>query len=262
MGSETHSNILAKIRDISQDASTAERFFQSFVESIGGIKVDGARSLKRGITGGADYLFRNNIVAELKILEKDVWDDYNRKMDDLFAKYQSSGDLMSGIDRDSIGHDDPRIPAAMRGEWYSILLKPIDKKFSDANRQIAKTKKIVPGAKGILLLLNVQNRLHAEPLRLFWLVRDRVLDGTRYPNIEAWAYFCMPVPELMDAGVNKSIFWVHFTRTENETPEGWKDQNLFMKCRGLQAQWLDFLGRELGIPIDNIPESQIRTPRP
>ena len=262
MGFEIHPDTLAKIRDISQNTSAAEHFFQRFVESIGGIKVDNALTLKGAPVGGADYLLQNDIVAELKILEKDGWDDYNKKMDDLFARYKSSGDLRSDIDQEKIGVDDPEIPTAMQAEWYSILLKPIDKKFYDADRQIAHTKKLTPTAKGLLLLLNIHNRIHAEPLRLFWIVRDKVLKGRSYPNIEAWAYFCLPVPELMTAGVNQSIFWGHFTRPENETPEGWSDQNLQMKCRGLEGQWQDYLRQELNLPIRNIPYSQIRWPKP
>jgi len=262
MGFDIHPNNLAKIRGISQNASSAETFFEKFVESIGGIKMDSALSLEGAVAGGADYLFQNDIAAELKILEKDVWDDYNEKMDRLFARYKGSGELRSDVDPEKTGVEDPEIPSAMRAEWYKILLKPINNKFYDADRQIARTKRTVPKAKGLLLLLNIQNRLHAEPLRLFWLVRDKVLSGASYPNIDAWAYFCLPVPELMSSGVNQSIFWGHFTRAENETPEGWKDQNLWMKCRGLEGQWHDFLGRELGLPIRNIPVSEIRFPKP
>jgi hypothetical protein len=253
---------LEKIRRISLNTLAAEQFFERFVESIGGTKMDNALELGGAVIGGADYLFQNDIVAELKILEKDVWDDYNQKMNDLFARFKNSGELRSDINQEHIGVDDPEIPLAMQSEWYSILLKPIDKKFCDADRQTSQTKKFAPRAKGLLLLLNIQNRLHAEPLRLFWLVRDKVLKGRSYPNIGAWAYFCLPVPQLMSAGVNQSIFWGHFTRPENETPEGWKDQNLFMKCRGLEGQWQSFLQHELGLPIRNIPASQIRWPKP
>ncbi|MGB6876757.1 MAG: hypothetical protein WBD87_12085 [Candidatus Acidiferrales bacterium] len=257
-----HAGALAKIRGISHDASAAEKFFDKFVTSIGGTKIDSARTLTGGLVGGADYLFQNRIIGELKILEKDKWDEYNQKMDHLFAKYQADGSMRPEIDREKTCLDDPNIPDAMRAEWSSILLKQIRSIFREADRQIAHTKTLVPHAKGILLLLNIRNRLHAEPSRLLWLVRDNILSGASYSNIEAWAYFSLPVPELMSAGVNQSIFWGHFTGAENETLEGWKDQDLFMKCRGLREQWYDFLERELGLPINVIPDSEIQWPKP
>src|SRR5579864_417331 len=226
MSFQIQPDTLTKIRAISENAKTAENFFDKFVASVGGIKTDLALSLTGKTAGGADYLFRNRVVAELKILEKDGWDDYNEKMDRLFARYKNSGELATSVDQEKASIDDPDIPDAMREEWLKILVKPIDKKFCDADRQIVEAKKTTPNTKGVLLLLNLQNRLHAETLRLYWLVRDNILNGTRYPNIEAWIYFCLPVPELMVAGVNQSIFWSHFTRAKNETSEGWKDQDL------------------------------------
>lgn len=253
---------LATIRAISANAKAAEEFVDKFVASIGGTKIDSALSLTGATAGGADYLFQNDIVAELKILEKDNWDDYNGKMDALFAKYKASGELPPDIDPEKTSPDDPEIPDAMRTEWRKILVEPIASKFHRADRQIAEAKKAAPTAQGILLLLNVQNRLHAEPSRLYWLVRDNILNGTRYPNIEAYVYFSFPVPELMTAGINRCIFWLHSTRAENDTPEGWKDQNLLMKCRGLEEQWLTFLRQKLNLPIHDIPASEIRWPKP
>lgn len=262
MSFQIHPDTLTKIRAISENAKTAEKFFDGFVASIGGIKADSALSLTGKTAGGADYLFWNGIVAELKILEKDGWDGYNEKMDRLFARYKSSGELATNIDQETISIDNPDIPDAMRQEWFKILVKPIDKKFWDADRQIAEAKKTAPNTKGLLLLLNLQNRLHAETSRLYWLVRDKILNGTRYPNIEAWIYFCLPVPELMVAGVNQSIFWSHFTRAENETTEGWKDQDLYMRCRGLEGQWKSFLRTEFKHSVHDIPTSEIQWPKP
>jgi hypothetical protein len=263
MSLEMQPHTLAKIRSISHNASAAEQFFEGFVKSIGGIKTDSARELRGARVGGADYLLRNDIVAELKIFEKDVWNDYNARMDALFSRYRESGELEATIGQERIGNDDPAVPAAMRMEWNSILLKPIKSIFREADRQIAATKrKVAPMAKGLLLLLNIRNRLHAEPVRLYWLVRDNLLRGAGFPNIDAWTYFCLPVPELMNAGINQGMFWDHFTRAENETPEGWKDQNLLLKCRGLQAQWFDFLQKQLDCPIHNIPATEVRAPKP
>jgi hypothetical protein len=251
-----------KIRGVSQNAHAAEIFFEKFVSSVGGIKLDSARTLSGAPVGGADYLFPNRLIAELKILEKDKWDDYNQKMDNLFDRYRKDGLLSSDIDQETASADDPEIPEEMKAEWYSILLAPIQGIFWDANRQIAVAKGMEPNAQSLLLLLNIHNRLHGEPSRLFWLVRDKLLTGSNFPNIDACVYFSLPVPELMNAGVNKSIFWSPFTRPENETSEGWKDQNLWMKCRGLEGKWQDFLTKELGVPIYNIPPADIRWPKP
>jgi len=262
MSFEIHPDSLAKIRSISQNASAAEEFFQRFVISVRGLKADCALDLKGASIGGADYLFGNGIVAELKILEKDGWDDYNDKMDRLFARYRSSGELAPQIGQEEIGQDDPRIPPAMRTEWYSILLGSMLRRFRDADRQIGMAKESAPKAKGVLILLNIQNRLHAEPVRLYWLVRDKILSGSSFPNIEAWFYLSLPVPELMNAGVNQCMFSWYFPRAENETADGWKDQALLMKCRGIAEEWEDFLEREIRLPINNIPLSQIRVPKP
>jgi hypothetical protein len=262
MSFHIYPDTLAKIRSISKNAKSAENFFDRFVSSIGGIKMDSALTLRGATAGGADYLLLNGIIAELKILGKDVWDKYNQQMDDLFARYRRSGELRADIVQEKSSIADPDIPDPMRAEWYSILLKPIDKKFFDADRQIAEAKKTALNAKGVLLLLNLQNRLHAETLRVYWLVQDKILNGMRYPNIEAWIYFCLPVPELMLAGVNQSMFWSHLTRAENQTPDGWTDQKLLMKCRGLEGQWLGFLEKEFKFSIRNIPSSQILWPRP
>jgi hypothetical protein len=237
-------------------------FFERFVVSIQGIKLDTALTLQGAKAGGADYLLSNRIIAELKIWERDAWDSYNSKVGTLFDRHIASGELRCDINPEKVSLSDPEIPPAMRLAWESILLKPILTKFWEADEQIAEGRKVVPDAKGLLLLLNIGNRLHAEPLRLFWLVKDKVLTGAACPNIDAWAYFCLPVPELMRSGVNQSIFWGHFTRSENYTPGGWKDQILLMKCRGLEEQWQDFLRQELGIPIRNIPESEVRWPKP
>lgn len=259
---EIHSDALTKILDVSRDAQAAERFVESFISSIGGIKVDNVPNLNGSVMGGADYLLQNRIVAELKTLEKDKWDDYNQKMCRLFSKYQAEGNVQSDIDPEKMSLDDPGIPNPMRTEWLSILLKQIKGIFREADSQIGRTRNLAPQAKGILLLLNTHNRLHAEPSRLFWLVRNHILRGENYPNIEAWVYFCLPVPELMIAGVNKSIFWLHATRSASETPTDWKEQDLLMKCRGLRDQWFDFLERELKLPIREIPDSEIQLPKP
>jgi hypothetical protein len=258
-----HGNALAKIRSISRSAITAEQFFEKFVNSVGGIKTDTARDLHGAPMGGADYLLTNDIVAELKTWEKDVQEEYNAKMDALFFRYKQSGHLASSIDQESIGNDDPAIPEPMHLEWKSILLKPIRSIFREADRQIAVTKRnLAPKAKGILLLQNIGNRVHAEPARLYWLVRDNLLEAAEFPSVDAWVYFSLPVPELMNAGVNNGIFWDQFTRAQNESPEGWKDQNLLLKCQGLRRLWLTFLERELDLPIHNIPSAEIRWPRP
>lgn len=262
MAFDLHPKTLAKIREISCNASAAEKFFERFVESIRGIKLDTALTLKGAKSGGADYLLSNRIIAELKTCEGDAWDSYNTKVGALFDRHIASGELRHDVDPEKTALNDAEIPSSMKMAWESILLKPILTKFWEADAQIAEGRRVVPDAKGLLLLLNIGNRLHAEPLRLFWLVKDKVLTGATCPNIDAWAYFCLPVPELMRSGINQSIFWGHFTRSENYTPEGWKDQNLLMKCRGLEGQWQDFLRQELGIPINNIPESEIRWPKP
>jgi hypothetical protein len=254
---------LARIRAISQNASTAEEFLERFVTSIGGIKTDNARGIEGAVMGGADYLLPNDVVAELKILEKDVSDEYNTKMDALFSKYKESGELESCVVQEEVGNDDPAIPDAMRMEWNSILLKPIKGIFRRADGQIAVTKRrLIPTAKGLLFLLNIGNRLHAEPTRLYWLVRDHIMKDAEFPDIDAWIYFSLPVPRLMSAGVNQDIFWYQFTRFENETPEGWKDQILWLKCRGLQQQWLDFMKKEFDLAIRHTPPDEIRSPKP
>jgi hypothetical protein len=262
MAFEIHPKTLNRIREISRDAGTAEQFFERFVQSVGGIKLDAALTLKGAKSGGADYLFANQIIAELKIWERDAWDNYNSKLRALFDFYIASGELRRDIDLEKAGLNDAEIPDAMRMSWESILLKPILTKFWEADEQIAESRNTIPNAKGLLLLLNIGNRLHAEPLRLFWLVKDKVLRGKTCPNIDAWAYFCLPVPELMQSGVNQSIFWGNFTRSENYTSEGWADPILFMKCRGLEVQWQDFLRQEIGIDIHNIPESEVRWATP
>jgi hypothetical protein len=57
MSFQIHPDALAKIRAISENAKTAENFFDKFVASVGGMKMDLALSLTGETAGGADYLF-------------------------------------------------------------------------------------------------------------------------------------------------------------------------------------------------------------
>src|SRR6266567_7159531 len=105
----------------------------------------------------ADYLFRNdNVVAELKCLEKDILDgiDFKAKLNVLYDTW-----VRKGLVRPAWGTveiNTATLPIQCQQEIHSIIKNPIERTIKKANRQIRETKEHfnLPNAAGLLLLAN------------------------------------------------------------------------------------------------------------
>ncbi len=183
-------------------ANQFEAVFGRFIESIGG------QVLPRSADESADFAFRaDNVVIELKTLERDVRADHADKLGKLVNEWARRG-LVRIYGRATI--DLQKLPLECQREWLDILEGPIEGIVRKANRQIRSTKarERLPSAKGLLLIVNDGNLLHTAPAEYVNLVA-RVLKkkgpggGVKFPDIRGIVYFSYRVVAAGDS----RLFW-------------------------------------------------------
>lgn len=169
--------------------------FRDFVRKFGGEVLPEIHTARN-----ADYLFREqNVIAELKVLEKDATTDYSRKMQRLARKWTGQG-LLHVFGRAVI--ELPKVPPKCQREWLEVLKRPIENIVRDANEQIGSTRQHskVPNAQGLLLVANDRNFLHRDAKAFLTLVahvlKKKDERGTpRFPNIHAVSFFSCRVTD-------------------------------------------------------------------
>jgi len=139
-------------------AEGLENDVEKFVQSVGGEAIPESNE-----TPCADFLFREqNIVAELKTLEKEARQEHDRKLQARVNDWMQRRVLVV-YGRPTI--ELQNVPPICQREWLSILQRPVEKIIRDANKQIRSTKKSLQlaSAKGLLLIANQGNLLYTTP---------------------------------------------------------------------------------------------------
>jgi hypothetical protein len=176
-----------------------EGYFREFVTEFGGELPKETHENKT-----ADFVFRKyNVIAELKILEKDARVDHAKKLQNLLNEWIRRGSFLA-FGRVQISLR--KLRPELQTEWINLLLPPIESIIRDANRQIRSTKRAcdLPSAKGIVLIANDGNFLHTEPADYLGLIA-RVLGkktqegGPRFTHIDGVIYFSYRVPVRNEA---------------------------------------------------------------
>ena len=140
--------------------SDVEKLFSEYVEYYGGKIVDKLEANKTD-RKNADFLFEQpEIVAELKILEKDVFsesEDFLRIMD-LFNKWIENG-FMTGEDLREYVFRGKKLPKKCIKDLVEKASKTIERAIYKANKQIEETKITFnkQNASGVIILINDGN---------------------------------------------------------------------------------------------------------
>lgn len=227
-----------------------ETLFDSFVLSYGGERVDTLIDLKNP-PDNADYFFRSqNIIAELKTLEKESFGENNlQKTAELFADWGRRGLLMVyGTAR----VDMQRLQPVCQEEWLNLLGKPIQKNvLSKANAQIRRTKELLnlPRANGVLLVASGGN-LDLTPHTIYYLISK--LLAKKHPNgqpqysqIDGVVYFSGRT--LVQVGENgkPAMLWICGPRLAS-------DEAMTSFVRELGRGWREYVARIEAKPLERV----------
>ena len=225
--------------------NTFQSFFSHFVKRFGGEILAEVHTVPY-----ADFLFRDDLmVSELKTLEEDKTLDHAKRLQALARDWQRRGLFVAfGTVKISL----PNLPEQCQREWLKILEPPIESVIRDANKQIRSTKEhlSLQRHKGLLLIANDGNFLHADPVNFMILV-SRVLkknkDGKpRFPHIDGVCYFSYRVG-TKDEGMP---FWASGIVAESDPA-----MSAFQKK--LSGAWLAYLSKVTQQPIMEVTKDTI-----
>ncbi len=191
----------------------------------------------------ADYLFKkDNVVAELKCLEKDILDgtDFNAKVNALY-----DGWVRKGLVRQRWGIfelNTANLPLQCQREVHGLLKTPIQRTIEKANRQIKETKKYfdLPDAAGLLLLAN-DGMYSLESAHIIDIACKILAD--KYSAIDGLVYLTVNM-RAMKPGYERDVnLWVPKYRDYKES---------FIKMVDRMAEaWGQFYAKKIGqdVPI-------------
>jgi hypothetical protein len=216
-----------------------EEMFGDFVKSFGGEVLPEFKDAPC-----ADYLFRNdNIVAELKTMERDMWVAHATKVQALFDNWMRRG-LIRGYGRVQIHL--PTLPQVCQREWLDVLEPPVESLLRSANRQIRSTKErlSLDSGIGLLLIANEGNLLHTAPVEYMTLVARMLQKRTptgepKYPHLRGVVYFSYRIrsrPEGLP-------FWAA------GVVDPLADGALSTFQKKLRRDWLTYLSNHVGQPV-------------
>ena len=159
------------------------------VKSLGGESVDELLAGQADKPLNADYLFRTeNVVAELKRLEKDLSEDpaHQAAVQRLFEDFEREGLLKI---YGTVKIDARKLPQECAYRLTDLYKGTIEQHVRKANRQIKSTKKHfdIPAAKGLLIVAHDGN-FGLEPEGAVNLVA-RCLKGPYHNQIDWLIYF-------------------------------------------------------------------------
>ena len=222
-----------------------ESSFDEFVKEFKGELV--SELLPSNPLENADYLFRtDNVVAELKCLEKDILrgDNFNTKLNSLYDTWIRKGLVRQrwGVFELNTG----TLPLECQREVHGLLKAPIERTIKKANRQIRQTRNYfdVPDAAGLLLMAN-EGMYSVESAHIVDIA-CRIL-ANQYSSIDGLAYFTVNIPATKP-GFNRYVnLWVSKHRKYNESFIKWLD--------GMAEAWNAFYARKIGqdVPIHFFP---------
>jgi hypothetical protein len=184
-----------------------ESSFNEFVKEFGGELVKELLPPNPSFEN-ADYVFKkDNVVAELKCLEKDILEQDNSKAK-LNALYD--GWLRKGLVGPAWGTveiNTAKLPVQCQREVYALIRRPIQRTIEKANKQIKETKKHfdLPNAAGLLLLANDGN-YSLESAHVIDIVGNILTN--LYSSIDGFVYFTVNM-RAMKPGYERDVnLWV------------------------------------------------------
>lgn len=230
-----------------------EDSFNEFVLEFGG-EVVSTLLPKNPSFKNADYFFQDrSIVAELKCLEKDTFQDrtYRKKMGILYDKWVRLGLIPDSLFRPSI-IETKDYPLECQRAVANLLKRPIETRIKEANRQIKETKNHfnLPDAKGLLLLVNDGNYSFESDALLYTVGRCL---KSQFTAIHSVIYFTVNMAANKPSIDRDVLIWVDACArdTEEELPRAF--------LNGLRDSWVSFFERKTGedIPQYDAPDEEI-----
>jgi len=225
-----------------------ELAFDEFVTLFGGSKISALLSKYEDLKGSpppnADYLFaRDNVIAELKCLEKDTYspEEFKEVFSSLINDWQDRGLLSWRLYGGPMLIQSRDLPIECQLELEQLINRRLRKVITKANKQIRLTKETLglPNAKGLLLLVSDGNYFlrpeHVLPLA------GRIL-RTRFSSINSVVYFTVNSAVDMPNLNRDGLIWIQSVRDNFEpaAPE-------FLSR--LRAGWFQHLALRLGVDI-------------
>lgn len=178
-------------------------------DSLGGSRVDAILGKPLPFET-ADYFFqRENIVAELKTLQKEQFAVMVSHLESLTQEWGSRG--LIRLPRGSNIFQIDSLPESEQLRFYEKGEEQMNKVLTKANRQIKKTKEALnrPEAHGLLLLANDGNTFLEPQIAMFLLSRAMFnRDGTKnFSGIDRLIYFTANLPSVSGVGPNTMV-WI------------------------------------------------------
>jgi len=223
------------------DPLPVEATFSDFVVEFGGRVV--AESVPKGcdLPENADYFFpTDNVVAELKCLEKDLFntDQDVERILRIIVKHRESGSV-SGYEGLRWALGQRPTPPEYRRDMLSLARRYIEGVLRKAAKQIEGTRELLnaPTARGLVLLANDGNYF-ADPAQAFALVNQVMLNHFMDSAIDGFVYFTANTVANVPEGNKELIYWVPAYRRSGDELAGFVNR--------LGAAWGDFYARRIG----------------
>lgn len=213
-----------------------ESSFNEFVKEFHGELV--SELLPPNPLDNADYLFRNdNVVAELKCLEKDILEheDSKAKINALYEEWMRKG--LVGVVWGTVEINSATLPIECQRELYSFIKKPIERSIKKANKQIKQTKADfnLRNASGLLFLANDGN-YSLESAHLIDIA-CKILSN-QYSGIDGFVYLTVNM-RAMKPGYERDVnVWVPKYRNHNASLIKWVDR--------MAEAWGRFYAKKIG----------------
>lgn len=228
--------------------------FAEFVREFGGEVIDDFLPKDPHSPKNADYVFRkDNVVAELKCLEKDSFNDEEdvERLGRLIQKWTTNG-TVDGYTafRWVLGQE--HLPAECYREMVELAARTIKTAVRSAKKQIERMKEQsgLPQANGLLLLANDGNYFLQH--QHFIGLTCQVMQHPDFINssIDGFVYFTANMPMSMPRQEREMLLWSPSYRDEN-------NESLSKFVNALGARWFSFYQRKIGqeeVPIIQIED--------
>ena len=217
-----------------------EATFNDFVKKIGGIVISKLFT-KTPNFFNADYFFeKDEIVAELKCLEKDYFNDIKLKdkIKKLYDQWYSEGLVPLLPSNKPTLINSHSLPIRCQLELINIFKRKLEESIKKANRQIRETKKYLgaSNAKGLLLLANDGN-LSLELEKILYLLS--VILKHNYKSINSLVYFTVNMTASVPDIKEESLFWIPLERETQPAISSEFIERLFKQWKNYHQSILD-----------------------